>query len=266
MEHVEAYAWIPAAIAAAAGIVSQIKASRDRRREYREMQEYNAPKSQMARFQEAGLSPYLIYGQGSSGNVSEPQPVQEYGIDEGIGEYTGMVNSQNVQQEMKFRKKAFPWDLSMKRNEALATQYSSDITAEKAQQERYKSLRMGLDLAADYGDDTLTGQFHPGVVSGGFRTKMNELRRSLAEAQVEQLRLTAQGLRSKNVVDAVKAKYADEYGMVGGDWTQGLGLLKSLGSNFARGFKGTARRKSTQEAEEIMRSGRRVIRRRIFEY
>lgn len=263
MEHVEAYAWIPAAIAATAGMVSQIKASRDRRREYREMQQYNAPKAQMARFQEAGLSPYLIYGQGSSGNVSEPQPVQEYGIEEGIGNFAGMINSQNIQQEMKFRKKAFPWDLSMKRNEALATQYSSDITAEKAQQERYKSLRMGLDLAADYGDAAASGEFHPGVVAGGFRTKMNELKRSLTEAQVEQLRTAVQGLKLKNIVDAVKARYADEWGMVGGDWTQGLGLLKSMTTGFLRSRK--SRGKVTHELENVMKTGRRTIRRRTYE-
>jgi len=39
----------------------------------REMQEYNSPKSQMMRFQDAGLNPHLIYGQGNPGNMSSPQ-------------------------------------------------------------------------------------------------------------------------------------------------------------------------------------------------
>jgi len=36
----------------------------------KEMMEYNSPKSQMERFQEAGLNPHLIYGQGNPGNLS----------------------------------------------------------------------------------------------------------------------------------------------------------------------------------------------------
>lgn len=43
------------------------------------MNEYNSPKAQMERFQEAGLNPHLIYGQGSAGN--QPAPVQgKYGL------------------------------------------------------------------------------------------------------------------------------------------------------------------------------------------
>lgn len=34
--------------------------------------EYNTPKNQMARFQEAGLNPHLIYGQGNPGSQSAP--------------------------------------------------------------------------------------------------------------------------------------------------------------------------------------------------
>ncbi len=32
-------------------------------------QEYNSPKQQMLRFQQAGLNPHLVYGQGSPGNI-----------------------------------------------------------------------------------------------------------------------------------------------------------------------------------------------------
>lgn len=38
----------------------------------REQQEYNSPENQMARFQEAGLNPNLVYGQGNPGNQSAP--------------------------------------------------------------------------------------------------------------------------------------------------------------------------------------------------
>lgn len=38
----------------------------------REQLEYDTPKNQMQRFQDAGLNPHLIYGQGSPGNQSTP--------------------------------------------------------------------------------------------------------------------------------------------------------------------------------------------------
>lgn len=38
----------------------------------REMLEYNTPANQMKRFQDAGLNPHLIYGQGTPGNQSQP--------------------------------------------------------------------------------------------------------------------------------------------------------------------------------------------------
>lgn len=38
----------------------------------REMNEYNTPANQMRRFQDAGLNPHLIYGQGTPGNQSAP--------------------------------------------------------------------------------------------------------------------------------------------------------------------------------------------------
>jgi len=39
------------------------------------MNEYNSPKNQMARFEEAGLNPHLMYGQGSSGQQNQaPKP------------------------------------------------------------------------------------------------------------------------------------------------------------------------------------------------
>lgn len=37
---------------------------------WQRMNEYNSPAAQMARFQEAGLNPHLIYGQGNAGNAS----------------------------------------------------------------------------------------------------------------------------------------------------------------------------------------------------
>ena len=44
---------------------------------YEESLDYNRPLNQMRRFEEAGLNPNLIYGQGSSGNVSVSQPTPQ---------------------------------------------------------------------------------------------------------------------------------------------------------------------------------------------
>lgn len=66
-----------------AGIAGQRKQAKENRRlaeyqnqanrEYlREQLEYNTPKNQMSRFQDAGLNPNLIYGQGNPGSQSAP--------------------------------------------------------------------------------------------------------------------------------------------------------------------------------------------------
>lgn len=78
---------IAAAIGAGAGIFSSILGGindrkayqRDRRdaiADWHRNNEYNSPKAQMQRFQEAGLNPQLIYGQGTPGNASAT-PVQQ---------------------------------------------------------------------------------------------------------------------------------------------------------------------------------------------
>lgn len=82
---------IPLAIAAVQGISSIIAANKQRKANQKlqesqmaasqaatdRMNAYNTPKAQMARFQDAGLNPNLIYGQGSAGNQSSPSQVPE---------------------------------------------------------------------------------------------------------------------------------------------------------------------------------------------
>lgn len=67
-------AWVvPAAIAAGGAIVNMVTNWRDRKineNYVRDQNAYNSPKSQMLRFQQAGLNPHLIYGQGNPGNQS----------------------------------------------------------------------------------------------------------------------------------------------------------------------------------------------------
>lgn len=87
-------AWIiPAVIAVGslvAGIIGQRKQAKENRKlaeyqnqaneAYLEKQlEYNTPKNQMTRWQEAGLNPHLVYGQGNPGNQSSPIQASEIG-------------------------------------------------------------------------------------------------------------------------------------------------------------------------------------------
>lgn len=54
------------------------------------MNEYNSPKMQMARFNEAGLNPNLIYGQGSSGNASQMPKYQRPRTDYPSGTFSAI--------------------------------------------------------------------------------------------------------------------------------------------------------------------------------
>lgn len=80
----------------------------------KEQQAYNTPASQMARFQDAGLNPHLIYGQGNPGNQSEPLRFPEIGRADyqRLGEALPLINqsalaqSQVQAQEARTRKDA----------------------------------------------------------------------------------------------------------------------------------------------------------------
>lgn len=74
---------IPAAISAISGLIGQRRQEKHNRglaefqadaneRYLQNQLSYNSPESQMARFQQAGLNPHLIYGQGNPGNQSAP--------------------------------------------------------------------------------------------------------------------------------------------------------------------------------------------------
>jgi len=80
-------AWVvPAAIAAGGAILNAFqgwRAKKANERYVRSQNEYNSPRSQMARFQSAGLNPNLVYSQGNPGNQSQaltqPESLQNAG-------------------------------------------------------------------------------------------------------------------------------------------------------------------------------------------
>lgn len=81
--------WVAPAIIAGAGALMNIIGQRRSRtlneRYVRDQNTYNSPRSQMMRYQAAGLNPALIYSQGSPGNqpsaLSAPQGMQSVGSD-----------------------------------------------------------------------------------------------------------------------------------------------------------------------------------------
>lgn len=105
-------AWIvPAAIAAGqliGGLIGQNRQNKyekglaryqaDMNQKYLDAQlAYNTPKSQMTRYQDAGLNPHLIYGQGTPGNQQAPlQYPQQRSVDQGAALNALGSNFQNA--------------------------------------------------------------------------------------------------------------------------------------------------------------------------
>lgn len=238
----------PAAVTAVSSLLTARAQRKSEQSQYQRMLEYNAPKNQMARFKEAGLSPYLMYSQGSSGNVSSPAPGDVYPdvspvVGKGIEDYMSIAN---FEKDMRLK------DLQitqMARNNSNLLSVGEKLS--------YDNARKQLDLLSDYPD--MEG-FHSPAAATGFRRKVNELKVALSKAQADRLDTQIEGMKSRNIVDRVKATYASEYGMVGGDWTQGLGLIKSFPS-FFRG----ARKAPTDPMEKAIIDRYRKMQKSTFD-
>jgi len=227
-------AWLgaaaPSIIGALSGVFSDLFRGRQEKKAYRNMRDYNTPKAQMSRFTDAGLSPYLMYSQGNSGNVSSPSPVQSSDvgghIGKGLDEYMSISNF-DVNQRLMWA------DKHLKDQAYRIGGNQEEIT-------RMDAERKILDMYADFPKwiyDRMDSDLSRGVGDTGFRNKMNELKLAASKATTDRIKIAIQNMNYKNEVDRVRAGYARDYGMVGGDWTQGFGLLKSLPSFFKRSAK-----------------------------
>lgn len=142
---------------------------------WRMQNDYNSPQAQMKRFQEAGLNPNLIYGQGSSGNAGLP-PVPDYKMPDfrssspGDGVSNAFTSGINTFFDVQFRSaqldnlraqnQAIQEETALKRAEtarvikdtegrAFDLDFKSefrDISADAAR-ERLRQLRTNTDLA-----------------------------------------------------------------------------------------------------------------------
>lgn len=221
-------AFAPAAVTAVSGFLSQLAGNRSARRESRRMMEYNSPKQQMKRFREAGLSPYLMYGQGTPGNMTSPIPAQEYGgehVASGFENYVG-----RRQANMDYTQSTIARDIML--NQMQASYWNASTAFEQNRIAQVKADRDTAEFWSDFPRFMKDAAVTPDVVGTGYRMKMNELKKSLSEANFRRLESMIQNMDHKTAIEAVKRKYAEDYGMVGGDWTQGLGLIKSIPSLF----------------------------------
>lgn len=176
-------AWVVPAIMGAASLVGQWIGNARQKRENRwlakyqaqandkyqvEQNEFNSPKNQMLRFQEAGLNPHLIYGQGNPGNQSSPQQYPEtrpvdygdMGVQKAMGLATqaGLTQSQIQATNAQTRRTGVLTELNqlqadvVRKNPLLdATGFNAIITSLKATAE---------SKVANAGMDTLTNEWH----------------------------------------------------------------------------------------------------------
>lgn len=176
-------AWVVPAIVGAVSLISSLVGQSRQKKENRKIAEtqnlqnkefiaaqnrYNAPAQQMARFQEAGLNPNLIYGQGNPGNQSSPQQAAEirpvdYG-DMGASKAIALMNQTGLQQAQiqaqnaNTRRTGILAELNQLQAEVLAknpllneTAYNAIITSFKATAE---------SKVANAGMDTLNNEWH----------------------------------------------------------------------------------------------------------
>lgn len=120
---------------------------------------YNSPQAQMKRFQEAGLNPNLIYGQGNSGpagNISTPdvQPVQFRSPEFGNALTSGVLG---MMQGADLKIKNATYNNLLEQNTVLkqegmlkAAQTLSTLTGEEKTRWGLQFEQMMADISADY--------------------------------------------------------------------------------------------------------------------
>lgn len=170
-------AWVVPAIMGAASLVGSWIGNARQKRENRAIAKYqaqkdleflaqqnlyNEPKNQMARFQEAGLNPNLIYGQGNPGNQSSPQQYpQQQTVDYGdmgmskalqLSQQVGLAQSQIQAQNAQTRRTGVLTQLNqlqaevLRNNPLLHGALEPIITSLKATAES-KVANAGMDTA-----------------------------------------------------------------------------------------------------------------------
>lgn len=125
---------------------------------WREQMAYNTPAAQMARYQEAGLNPRLIYGQGDNGNAGvapeyqahyqDPEPVNDFGVgaavDKGLQAWLAMKQFEEQRQNNLVNREA----IQMKTLSEAMQQLRYGQEYAKNDWEFREAQRLGMSQAA----------------------------------------------------------------------------------------------------------------------
>lgn len=258
---------------------------------------YNSPQAQMQRFIEAGLNPHLIYGQGNPGNsTSTPQyqpaniqykyaasqPGAAFGAilptlmavgswmqnmrlseaelrQKQVGAMRGETEIDRARQMIEFLRAKNPMALRKLESENEMIPYSQALQGSLAE----RAWRINADLEREYQfkwGDTLydkSGFYHSGLKPGDDYSGMRKLQ--FLEQSKKNL-----GRDYENRLLEAKSSWSDF------NVTDPQALM-TLVLNGIMGMAGQSirlanrpRATSSHELEEVMRSGRRVIRRRSY--
>lgn len=175
--------WVIPAIIGVASIVGSLLSQRKQNKENRKLAEfqhesnkqllreqlqYDTPKNQMLRFQEAGLNPNLVYGQGSPGNQGTPlsypeiKPTNYQNLTAALPliNQTAMTRSQTQAIDAKTRQTYAMTELNNLQAEVLRKNPLLDEAGFKA---IIDSLKSTAELkAADAGMKTVTSEWFKG--------------------------------------------------------------------------------------------------------
>lgn len=153
--------------------------------------EYNSPQAQMKRFEQAGLNPNLIYGQGTAGNSSSPPQMttpQAPKYDKAAAELSRAFNIEGI-RTMIANRKAAQAEADIKRtaaerakDEYLADQEFSRAYTYDPQKGLYRPWALGDDMLVYSRPAVLTYQYNR--LSNNYRdNNLSSIRRNLMGSQ-----------------------------------------------------------------------------------
>ena len=187
----------------AAPILGNVIGNIGRRKAEREARDYNHPAQQMARLQEAGLNPNLIYGS---------SPAQAAGTGQ-ASDYQMKISSQDILNTQTLRQITAQTQ-NIKAQTNLADMNAAAVGA------RIPGLEADSKVAAETvlerigqakaQKDLLTANARKALVDAGIasETRQAQIQRIINESKISQLNV--QGKELQNAIDAVKADLAKD--------------------------------------------------------
>lgn len=161
----------------------------------REMNEYNTPANQMARFRAAGLNPHLIYGQGTNGNQSAPtalpdQKLPDYsGIGDAAQAYTATRQQQTQIDQMKKNIEVADTEISLKKAQEIATLMGSAKTEEETRQLQELFQVKKDQLSANLNQTNVNTQLTTATIDKVLQDiSASRTGQKLSEAQIDNIR------------------------------------------------------------------------------